>query len=278
MKMSQLQRQKASVNSMRVFKTSIIMIILIILVFLTYSCMSFQDQQVLDAKDIDFVQYTLPGDNDTVVIFETSMGVMKAVLYEDEAPRFCDYFKELVNDGYYDNTYYFYIEDKQKAYSFGGAKAVDGSDTDDTDKTNLEPEKSVNLWPFRGALCTYGREKGIINKRITTGSRIVFVNSITFDDDMKDQMRELDANKQLVEYFIDRGGVPNFSQQFTIFGQIYEGLDVLEAINSVEVDDKQIPVNDVKIIKAHLSTYGENKPDNENEIFTESFKEPQEQQ
>lgn len=272
MKMSNLQRQKTSASAMRVFKVSMIMILLIVVFFFTYSCMGAQDQMLSDAENINFLQYTLPDDDDTVVVFETTLGTMKAVLYEDKAPNYCKYFKDLVNDGYYDNTYYFYVENEQKAYSFAGGKAVDGADTDDTDKTMLEPEKSVDLWPFRGALCTYGREKGIINKRNTTGSRVIFVNSIIFDDDMITQINELDANQQLVDYFINKGGVPNFSQEFTIFGQVYDGLDVLEEINSVEVDDKNIPVNEIKITKAYLSTYGENKAENESEVFPESFK------
>ena len=270
--MTPLQRQKTSANSLRVFKASIIMMILVMIIFLTYACMGTQNQLLSDAEKIEFLQYTVPEDDATVVIFETTLGTMKAVLFEDQAPKYCKYFEELVTSGYYDDTYYFYVEDKQNAYSFGGAKAPDGADTDDTDKDMLEPEKSTYLWPFRGALCTYGREKGIINKRNTTGSRVIFVNSIDFDEDTTAQMRELDANEKLVEYFIERGGVPNFSQQFTIFGQVYDGIDVLEAINSVEVDDDNKPVSDVKIITAKLSTYGENRAENEKEVFPESFR------
>lgn len=272
MKVSQKQREKTRTGALSIFKISIIMALLAGIMLMSFACMNLQKDRMTQARDIVFLQYTLPDDDDTVVVFETSLGTMKAVLYEDEAPKYCKYFKDLVSDGYYDDTYYFYIETEHKAYSFGGGKAKDGADTDNTDKKEMEPEKSLDLWPFRGALCTYGREKGIINKRNTTGSRILFVNSVVFDDDMIKELRELDADEQLIDYFIERGGVPNFSQQYTVFGQIYDGLDVLEAINSVEVGDNKMPVEDVKIIKAYLSTYGENKSENESEVFPESFK------
>lgn len=260
-------------NARKVFKISIIMMLLIVVVGFAFSCMGAQNQMAIDAADVELIQYKVPDDDTPVVIFETTKGTMKAVLFEDEAPNFCEYFIDLVESGYYDNTYYFLVETEQKAYAFGGAKAPNGEDTDDTDKKNLEPETSKDLWPFRGALCTYGREKGVFNKRNVTGSRIVFVNSVEFTDEFKAEMESIeDANELILNAFFDHGGVPNFSQQFTLFGQIYDGFDVLDAIHTIEVDDNNMPIEEVKIIKATMSTYGENKLENEEEFFTESFK------
>ncbi len=274
MKMNPNQRLKTSNNAVRVFKGCLIMMALIVVVGLAFSCMGAQNQMAIDASDVELIQYKVPDDDTPVVIFETTMGTMKAVLFEDEAPNYCEYFIDLVNDGYYEDTHYFMIENEQHAYAFGGAKDKTGDDTDDTDKKQLEPETSKNLWPFTGALCTYGAEKGIFNKRNVTGSRIIFVNSVDFTDEFVAEMKAIeDANETILNAFLDNGGVPNFSQQFTVFGQIYEGLDVLEAITSVEVNDDKEPLEDVKIIKATISTYGENKLENEEEFFTESFKE-----
>lgn len=273
MKMNPNQRLKISRNAQKVFKGSIIMMLLIVVVGVAFACMGAQNQLGIDAAEVELIQYKVPDDDAPVVIFETTKGTMKAVLFEDEAPNFCEYFIDLVESGYYDDTYYFLIETEQKAYAFGGAKAPNGDDTDDTDKKNLEPETSKDLWPFRGALCTYGKEKGIFNKRNVTGSRIVFVNSVDFTDEFKAEMEAIeDANELILNAFFEHGGVPNFSQQFTLFGQIYEGFDVLDAINSVEVDEDMHPLEDVKIIKATMSTYGENKLENEKDFFTESFK------
>lgn len=271
MAMNDLQRQKMGAKAGRVFKASIIMAILAVIMFLTFACLHTQDQVFEKAKEINYVQYTVPEDSSKVVVFETTYGTVKAVLFEDKAPRFCEYFEKLVNDGYYNDTYFFNIENEQKAYAFGGSKAPDGADTDDTDKEMFEPEKSYDLWPFRGALCTFGREKGVFNKRNTTGSRILFINSIEFTEDMKAEMQDLDADEKLVNYFLERGGVPNFSQQFTVFGQVYEGLDVIEKISSAEVDEDKMPTSEIKIISAKMSTYGENKAENEQEAFPESF-------
>lgn len=271
MAMNDLQRQKMSIKAGRVFKASITMAILATIMLLTFACLHAQDKTLEKAKEINYVQYIIPENSAKVVVFETTLGTVKAVLFEDKAPKFCEYFEDLVNDGYYNDTYFFNIESEQNAYAFGGAKAPDGADTKDTDKKMLEPEKSYDLWPFRGALCTYGREKGVFNKRNTTGSRILFINSIDFTEDVKNEMSELEADEKLVNYFLDKGGVPNFAQQFTIFAQVYEGLDVIDKIASAEVDEDKKPTSEIKIISAKISTYGENKAANEQEAFPESF-------
>ena len=272
MAMDQLQRHRVQRNAKTVFRVSMTMVVLIVIMMVSYSCINTDNQLLKEAKDIDFIQYTVPEDSAKVVVFETTYGTIKAVLFEDKAPNFCEYFEKLVNDGYYNDTYFFNVEDEQHAYAFGGSKAADGTDTDDTDKEMLEPEKSYDLWPFRGAMCTYGREKGVFNKRNTTGSRLLFINSIDFTDDVVSELKDLDADEALVDYFLDRGGVPNFAQQFTIFAQVYEGIDVIEKIASTEVDENNKPTSEIKIISAKMSTYGENKSENEQDAFPESFK------
>ncbi len=273
MKMNPQKRLKTSNNAMKVFKACVVMMLLSAIMILAYGCIGAQDEIELNAKNLDLVQYKVPKDDAKVVVFETTMGTMKAVLYEEYAPKYCEYFIDLVESGYYNDTYYFQIESDQNAYAFGGAKSNTGNDTDDTDKKNLEPEKTESLWPFRGALCTYGKEKGIFNKRNLTGSRILFVNSVEFTDELIDEMKSIkDANEDLVNNFIENGGVPNFSQQFTVFGQVYCGLDVLESICNAEVNDQKQPVEDIKIISATISTYKEHKLENEEEFFKESFK------
>ena len=57
------------------------------------------------------------------------------------------------------------------------------------------------------------------------------------------------------------GGVLNFSQQYTIFGQVYEGMDIYDEICGVDVADSETlkPREDIQFTKVYMSTYGENK-------------------
>ena len=48
------------------------------------------------------------------------------------------------------------------------------------------------------------------------------------------------------------GGAPHLDGQYTVFGEVLTGLDVVEKIENVETGTHDRPVNDVKIIKATI--------------------------
>lgn len=213
-----------------------------------------------DYENAKLVQRKVPSANDTVAVFETTKGTFKAVIYEDEAPEICKYFKDLVKQGYYDGTYVFGVE--KDVYFLGGSKAADGNDTQDTDTTTFDKELSPNLWPFKGSLISYGGKDNKFFSSNVSGSRIMFVNSVEFDDEMN---KTLDSagNKEVNEVFKKLGGVPNFAQQYTIFGQVYDGFDCYEKICAAGEGDSStiVPTEEIKITKVTLSTYGEHKND-----------------
>ena len=59
------------------------------------------------------------------------------------------------------------------------------------------------------------------------------------------------SNEQEKQY-MDIGGAPSLDGLYTVFGEITEGYDVVEAISNVKIDGKQRPVTDVRIIKAYV--------------------------
>lgn len=245
------------------FQFSMIGICFIAVFALFYACQSAGNSSGnLNPDDVEIIQYQLPEDDAPVVVFETSKGTFKAVVYEDEVPEFAEYFIDLVNEGYYDGTHIFAVQDG--VYFMGGSKSLDGTDTDDTDKEKLDPEITPALWPFRGALISYGDKGGsVFNKKIMSGSRILFVDTVKFTDEFVEELDSVDGNEELVNTFKSKGGVPNFSQQYTIFGQVYEGLDVYDDICTAEVTDSESlnPAVDITLDKVYMSTYGENKND-----------------
>ena len=62
--------------------------------------------------------------------------------------------------GYYDGTYVFAVSNG--VYFMGGSKTNDGVSNEDTDTTQLDLEKSVDLLPIKGALCGYTQETGAL--------------------------------------------------------------------------------------------------------------------
>lgn len=247
----------------RFFKLSFFAVILVAVFALFYACQASKTPS-LDMDNIKLVQYEVPADDAPVVVFETTLGTFKAVLYPDEAPKYCKYFKKLVNDGYYNGTHVFVVE--KGVYFMGGSKTKNGVTNDKTDETQVPQELSANLWPFKGALMAYGNEEGwFFNKKVQSGSRVLFVNTVEFTKKFIKEMDSAKADKKVTEAFKEKGGVPNFSQQYTVFGQVYDGMDIYEKISGYDVIDVENenlqPVDDIQFEKVYISTYKDNKND-----------------
>ena len=88
------------------------------------------------------------------------------------------------------------------------------------------------------------------------GSTVLFMNTIEFTDEFIDAFKDVDgANEDVVNAFIDNGGIPNFSQIYTIFGQVVQGMDVYEKICEVGVDEEGTPEKEIKFEKVYMTTY-----------------------
>ena len=248
-----------------VFKIAMVVLIIGIILLISYSCG--KKEEKLDYSNMQLVQKQLPKDDAPVAVFETSMGTFKAVLFPDKAPNYCKFFTKLVNDGYYDGTYVFAVSNG--VYFMGGSKTNDGVSNDDTDTTQLDLERSVDLLPIKGALCGYTQETGALMwKKKTATSYLLFVNNY---DLTEEEQSELDdyikqgkiVNESVADIIDENGGVLNWIEQHSIFAQVYDGMDVYEKICGYDVKDEETlqPIEDIKFDKVYMSTYGENKND-----------------
>lgn len=50
----------------------------------------------------------------------------------------------------------------------------------------------------------------------------------------------------------EKGGVPRLDRTYTVFGEVLEGLDVVDKIAAVETDDADKPLSDIKILKIRI--------------------------
>ena len=255
---------------MAYFQFSMIAVVFVVVFSVIYFISMKKDEKnKIDYSTAELIQYDLPADDTPVAVYETSEGTFKAVLFPEQTPEYYDYFTNLVSTGYYDGSKVFAVQDG--VYFMGGAKTSDGTDNDDTDKTELAAEKSKDLWPFYGAIAAYGNRQSLLNSQIKAGSRCLFIGSIDFDEKTIAEMNEASDNKQLNGAFAEKGGVPNFSQQYTIFAQVYDGFEAYEKLISSKVvkpsesdgsgDSDLRPKNAVTFERVYLSTYGENKND-----------------
>ena len=137
----------------------------------------------------------------------------------------------------------------------------------------VERETSGDLWPFRGAFCvpTTSKEGNILDRftgRMTSycGTRFVVCNSIVFDDSTKEELQSVSEIAEKVnDAFLERGGVPNYSQQMTVFAQAYgdESFDTIDKITEAATQPAATeggytpPEDEIHIQTIEIGTYGE---------------------
>ena len=54
------------------------------------------------------------------------------------------------------------------------------------------------------------------------------------------------------EAYTTVGGTPHLDGQYTVFGEVTEGMDVIDRIEKVETDGHDRPLKDVRIISAKV--------------------------
>jgi peptidylprolyl isomerase len=55
------------------------------------------------------------------------------------------------------------------------------------------------------------------------------------------------------EAYTTVGGVPHLDNAYTVFGEVTEGLDIVDKIATAQTDQRNRPVSDIKIIKAYIA-------------------------
>lgn len=237
--------------------------------FAGVSCMQYITSSTsgyVDMSNMELVQMDEPEKGDTIAIIKTSLGDIKAVLYPEYAPKAVENFTSLAESGYYDNTYVFQTEPGVYFGAGSPQKNGDLAENNNEEMEKIPQEIHQNLWPFKGALCSLvtGEEGNLWDKftgksQVINGSRFAVLNTVEFDDTFKEELMESDSNTDVAEAFIELGGVPNLSQQITIFGQTYEGFDVIEKLTTLEYtigdEDSKVPVEDIMIETVEITTY-----------------------
>lgn len=203
--------------------------------------------------------------NDTIrheVLLETSMGNIRLVLY-NETPLHRDNFLRLVKDGYYDGNLFHRVISNFMIQSGDSTSrhAKPGSSVGEYSPDYTIPAEIVYPKYFhkRGALAA-AREGDEENpQRASSSSQFYIVYGTNHSDADLDRFQELldeatqgktKMTKEIRTHYRKNGGTPHLDGQYTVFGEVIEGMDVVKKINRVFTDDYDRPVDDVRIVKA----------------------------
>ena len=184
-------------------------------------------------------QFRLPTTGDTVVTLNTNYGSIHLLMFPEAAPKAVENFVTHGANGYYDDVTFHRIMENFM---------IQGGDPDGTGRggesiwnENFEDEFVVNYFPLRGALAMANAGPG------TNGSQFFIVHSSDYASDWGNEMTKFGFDDEMLSAYEALGGTPFLFNKHTVFGQVVSGMDVVDAIASVEVDENDKPIKEVVI-------------------------------
>ncbi len=190
-----------------------------------------------------FNQLGLPEENETKIIMHTNMGDIKIRLFDDKAPKAVENFITHAKAGYYDGLIFHRIINDFMIQ--GGDPLGNGTGGESIWGEPFEDEFTPELHNLRGALSMANAGPN------TNGSQFFIVQAKKVSDDLLEQMEMASEDvfpTDVIENYKNEGGTPWLDYRHTVFGQVYEGMDVVDNIAAVKVDYfSNKPFNDVII-------------------------------
>ena len=196
------------------------------------------------------LQFTHPAAGDTVAVFDTSAGVFRAVLFPEKAPQACDNFIGLVQQGYYNGLTVSRVENQ---FVVEAGQGADGKGSTIWKGNRYPVEASDGLHHYAGALCMGVDASGECASVVYVVESLPGEQSVT--QELVDQMNAAGYRAEVVSAYQTAGGAPYLDYTDTVFGQVYEGMDIVDTIAQTAVDENQKPTTEITINSVSIETY-----------------------
>lgn len=204
-------------------------------------------------------QTTLNNNTDkmTQVLLKTTFGDITIALY-DETPKHKENFLKLVNENYYDGVLFHRII---QGFMIQGG---------DPDSKNAKPGQMLGAGDIgytipaefvkgrfhkRGAVAA-AREGDQVNpQKASSGCQFYIVDGKVYDNEkinMISQRTGLTFTPEQVEAYSTIGGAPWLDDNYTVFGEVVSGMDVVDKIAAQQKDGNDRPLEDIKIISTKI--------------------------
>ena len=184
------------------------------------------------------------------VKISTKYGDMVAELY-DETPIHRDNFIKLVKEGFYDGTLFHRVI---PAFMIQGGDPVSKDDTPNTRIGNggpgytLPAEFNPQFFHKKGALAAARMGDAVNPKKESSGSQFYIVEGQVYDNNTIDlfaQRMGIEFSPAQKKAYTTVGGTPHLDANYTVFGELVEGLEIISKISNVTRDKNNLPKNKV---------------------------------
>lgn len=193
----------------------------------------------------------------TKVVFKTSMGNITIALY-DNTPLHKENFLKLVKDNYYDGVLFhriiqgFMIQTGDPDSKGAPAGKMLGNGGPDY---TIPAEFRKENYHKRGAVAAARQGDQVNPTKASSGSQFYIVDGKTFTKDQLNQITMAYGTSftdEQTQIYTTVGGAPFLDMQYTVFGEVVEGMDVVDMIAAQQKDRFDRPVNDIKIISTTI--------------------------
>ena len=184
-----------------------------------------------------------------LVQMKTDYGVMLIELY-DATPQHRDNFIKLAEEGYYDELLFHRV--------IGGFMIQGGDPNSRDSKPNtalgsggpgyqIPAEFADSLFHVKGALAAARTNNP---EKKSSGSQFYIVQGREVDNrqlDMMEARGDFHYPKGIREAYLENGGTPQLDNEYTVFGMVIEGIEVIDKIAEVKTAPGDRPIEDVKM-------------------------------
>ena len=189
-------------------------------------------------------------DSTKYVVIETDYGDMKVELY-NSTPRHRDNFVKLVKEGFYDDLLFhrvmqgFMIQggDPDSKGSPAGAPLGMGG-------PGYTVDQEIGAPHFKGTLAAARTPDSGNPEKKSSGSQFYIVHGQQQSEGNLASMgaqKGITYNEAQIKKYGEIGGRPDLDMEYTVFGEVFSGMEVIDKIAAVSVDSRNRPSEDVKM-------------------------------
>lgn len=201
------------------------------------------------------------------VTLQTTKGKIVLALY-NQTPLHRDNFLRLVNSGYYDGLLFHRIIEKFMIQAGNVAsRNVAPADfiPDESPEECIPAEiRFPELFHRRGVLAAARESDDVNPERASSPTEFYIVWGKYFGpkemremqekvNEREDSTRRVTFTPEIIDAYEIDGGTPHLDGNYTVFGEVIKGLDVVGQIQEVKTDSLDRPIKEMRIKKAWVS-------------------------
>lgn len=184
------------------------------------------------------------------VLIETPFGQMKAILFDD-TPLHQDNFTSLADSGYFDDLLFHRVIDgfMIQGGDPGSKNAPSGTPLGAGGPGyQVDAEFNPAHVHLKGAIAAARTGDSVNPQKKSSGSQFYIVHGRV---QTEAELNAMQARKNIIyspeqkNSYLQLGGTPSLDMEYTVFGQVISGLEVIDKIAQVPTDSRNRPLNNV---------------------------------